>query len=185
MNTIFSTNPMISKYFKTLTTFAIALLLVSACGSGENVGELVKASTSEYMTDKFEKNKDNEGRRISVDGYLHHNTVGTFRYKINQKVLFHLHTEANGKGDSLLSFPVRISGLKNNSISLVSGGTIADAKFTDNSGAAHPLVKKVRVSGTIKYVDMRPVELRIPGTNQIEKRYAYDLEAVRFDRIEK
>jgi hypothetical protein len=57
--------------------------------------------------------------------------------------------------------------------------------LVDNAANKHPITQKVRVSGTIKYVDMRPTEIRIPSTNTVEKRYGYDLQSVRFDRVEK
>jgi hypothetical protein len=54
--------------------------------------------------------------------------------------------------------------------------------LVDNAANTHPITQRVRVSGTIKYVNMRPTEIRIRGT---EKRYGYDLQSVRFDRVEK
>jgi hypothetical protein len=159
---------------------ALGLLAIQGCG-GPDAGELVKESTSNYMTKNFSLSKTSEGKRIAVDGYLDFNSSGTFRFKSGETRVIGLYTKPDAKGYSLVSFSAKLDSFQNNTLDLPTSGSMSKARFVDNKGDKHLFTTKVRVSGTIKYVNMRPVELRDAETKRTETHYSYELENIRFD----
>lgn len=165
-----------------------ALTLLIACGSAGTQGTVIAGDTA-TINQRLDWATTMQGERISVDGYI----WMTDTEDDNGEVTLSLQTAANGAGTSLLSFDIQ-RGDGANEILLNTEETasksavrrefnvdMASVRYNDNAGAPHPWSQRVRLSGTVEYVeDFQGGYSKISGPGNRDY-YSWALTDVRLD----
>lgn len=126
-------------------------------------GELVRESTKNHVNEILNHKTDLHKKRIALHGYIYPKDTtdlsgGTATIIIG--------TQPGGKGDTLADIEVGTGGDKNEVVIPTKGEgkekiykttefqiDESGLKFFDNEGNQHPITDKVRLSGTVNYVD--------------------------------
>jgi hypothetical protein len=173
----------------TRLAFALSMLgVLSACGGAGTQGEVI-AGNPTVINQRLDWVTTMQGERVSVDGYIWMSDTEDDNGTVNLA----LDTAPRGGGTTLLSFNVdRGTGANEVFLSTALASRtaygvdtynvdIAAARFTDNAGTQHPWTQRVRLSGTVEYVEsFQGGYSKIPGSGGHDM-YMWKLTDVRLD----
>lgn len=179
--------------FLSICLSASALFFLSAC-SNSSKGELLKESTKSFVRENLDYKTDYHKKRIAVDGYL---WIGSLRME-NNKLNVALYTKPGGAGDQLLDIATERADSPNAVMFPMKNGKSAgyntteheinldQMTFRDNDNNQFPVSQKMRVSGTVTYVEnFQSGFSKMPDPlNKGKELYPFTLESARFDIVQ-
>ncbi len=145
-----------------LTLIIVSIFLGASCRD-TSTGELIKESSKKYVNETLNYKTDYQNKRIALEGFIYPKETTDIEAGI---ATLEISTQPKSGGDNLADVKISLGEGKNEVIMPTQGKgkeviykttqydiDESKLKFVDNEGNQHPITDKVRLSGTVKYVD--------------------------------